>query len=392
MKDKIKKYISLLIFDFPFLIPAIKFKIDNCNEGLGKTDGSTIFINFEAAKKLPFEILYVLLLHEILHCFLFHPSRMKGRDFETWNYACDFVANGIIVEISKVHVKNLTLPEGALYDEKYTNWSAEKVYNDLKDRASDKKKNDSKSRGSSPSKNDGTINSDEALKQMERGGSAPSDLMLPPSDFSEDDFKQEVTHAFKNSTKQIGNLAGVCDRILGNIETSAFRWEKIFALLVKRVLYYGNGRSFAKPKPYGWLFGVALPGNIGTQKHNVVVVLDTSGSVSQAEMNRFIGELGKIMSLCSYVHVITCDCKVNEIVKIRNMKDILVKNKVNFRGGGGTNFEPALLAASKIPNDLVIYISDGIGKFGNRPRIQNLIWVLTEDVNVPFGKRILMEA
>ena len=71
--------------------------------------------------------------------------------------------------------------------------------------------------------------------------------------------------------------------------------------------------------------------------------------------------------------------------------DLVGNKKLKFKGGGGTDFAPALKEASKIPNDLVIYITDGIGKFGNRPNIKNLLWVLTKDREVPFGKKIVME-
>ena len=372
-------------------MPAIKFGVENCNDGLGKTNGSTIFINYEEAKRLSSDVFYALLLHELLHCFLFHTTRMKDKDLSVWNTACDFVVNDIIIQLSEDYNKKLTLPEGALYDKKYRNWSAEQVYNDLKKKMSSS--SDGKSKRKLPGDGEGKTDSDQAAKKLKSGwGNAPSDLLPAEEDFSEDDLRQDIEQAAKNTNKKFGNVAGIAERIVKDIRREQIPWERIFNILLKRILYYGKGRSFARPKPYGWLYNVALPGNIGEDKLDIVIILDTSGSVNEEKMDMFIAELKKIVSAHTRVRVITCDCKVQETVKIRNISDIFNKGKLKFKGGGGTNFEPALKAASKIPNDLVIYITDGIGKFGKRQRIHNLIWVLTNDVVVPYGKKVFLEA
>lgn len=84
---------------------------------------------------------------------------------------------------------------------------------------------------------------------------------------------------------------------------------------------------------------------------------------------------------------------MHEVVKINSISDVIGKNKkYKFKGGGGTDFRLALEQASKIPNDIVIYYTDGYGTFGTKPRnISNLLWVLIEDCSVkpPFGKYLI---
>ena len=63
-------------------------------------------------------------VHELLHVALMHHSRAQGRDALMWNFACDFVINGWLVEMGVG-----TLPSiGVLYDPRLQGMSAEAVY------------------------------------------------------------------------------------------------------------------------------------------------------------------------------------------------------------------------------------------------------------------------
>jgi predicted metal-dependent peptidase len=63
-------------------------------------------------------------VHELLHVALMHHSRAQGRDPLMWNFACDFVINGWLVEMGVG-----TLPSiGVLYDPRLQGMSAEAVY------------------------------------------------------------------------------------------------------------------------------------------------------------------------------------------------------------------------------------------------------------------------
>lgn len=76
------------------------------------------------------ETLFVY-VHELLHVALLHGSRLQGRDPEVWNFACDFVINGWLIEMGVGSVPK----SGLLYDPRLKNCSAEEVYDLLiKDR------------------------------------------------------------------------------------------------------------------------------------------------------------------------------------------------------------------------------------------------------------------
>lgn len=90
----------------------------------------------------------------------------------------------------------------------------------------------------------------------------------------------------------------------------------------------------------------------------VTVIIDTSGSVSDEELELFVTELGGVLRGVQRrdgIEVICADAKVQSIKKITRVADL------EIRGGGGTNMDIAIEeAASKKPRpQLVICFSDG---------------------------------
>lgn len=69
------------------------------------------------------EILFIY-VHELLHVALMHHTRAQGRDPLLWNYACDYVINGWLVEMGVGKLPSI----GALYDPRLQGMSAEAVY------------------------------------------------------------------------------------------------------------------------------------------------------------------------------------------------------------------------------------------------------------------------
>jgi predicted metal-dependent peptidase len=71
----------------------------------------------------PPEVLFVY-VHELLHVALLHSSRLQGRHPEIWNFACDFVINGWLIEMGVGRPPQI----GLLYDPRLQNRSCEEVY------------------------------------------------------------------------------------------------------------------------------------------------------------------------------------------------------------------------------------------------------------------------
>jgi predicted metal-dependent peptidase len=109
---------------------------------------------------------------------------------------------------------------------------------------------------------------------------------------------------------------------------------------------------------------------------NVMIAIDTSGSMGESEGLRALAEADAILKTlgCS-AYFVSCDCEVNASVRVRSINEI----KLHLGGGGGTDFRPVFEELSRIkPSpDLVIFITDGGGYAPpTPPRGVAVIWLL----------------
>ena len=350
----IRKIISLLVSDFPFTMPIIKFNIEFCEDKFAKNDGENIYINPHAWTRMDTCKKEGLLLHQWLHIAFFHVERGKNKIPGYWNDACDYLINNYIINYHSND--NIELPDHYIYNENYNDMSAEEIYYELLERNN---------------------NNDDFYR----------DLINNTNLF--DELKQEIILAAELS-KNFNKLPKYYERCVFDLVKSKTPWATILNSIIKEMIYSGGSRSYAKPKSWSWSYGFALPGQNNKKIPKIVVIYDTSGSMSNEHIKDINGELAIILNYVKEVTVITSDCKVHENIKIKNINEIIKQNKIKFIGGGKTNFQPALLAASEINPDIVIYFTDGIGKFGKKPmKLKNILWVINNNTIIPpFGRYI----
>jgi len=123
----------------------------------------------------------------------------------------------------------------------------------------------------------------------------------------------------------------------------------------------------------------------------VVVAMDTSGSMSQAEMERSLGETAGVLSLYRRpIRVLCCDAKVHLDTDVRNVTEL------RPRGGGGSDTRPVFAQVEDEPGTwgrpaLLIYFTDLFVHFPKDPPPYPVIWVNTapgQGQDVPFGRVI----
>lgn len=95
------------------------------------TDGynTYFYAPFILSKKI--EELRFIRMHEAGHIFLKHLQRNKWAwklDRELANASADFAINGLLKEICDKYPDFMVMPEGALYSDKFDNWSFEQIF------------------------------------------------------------------------------------------------------------------------------------------------------------------------------------------------------------------------------------------------------------------------
>lgn len=125
-----------------------------------------------------------------------------------------------------------------------------------------------------------------------------------------------------------------------------------------------------------------LSGRMTDRQVNVVVFIDTSGSMSDTEVAYSMGEIKTMVKdIKAKVDVVLIDTKVNKVY--RQIKD---PRDLEIVGRGGTLFQPAFdyLRQNKHTNrdTLAVYFTDGYGEPEDqitRYGFNNIYWVLTGD-------------
>jgi predicted metal-dependent peptidase len=109
------------------------------------------------------------------------------------------------------------------------------------------------------------------------------------------------------------------------------------------------------------------------RKQNILLAIDTSGSVSEDELLEFMSEIYHIWKTGVEVTIIQCDTRIRSIDEYKGTFEM------KFHGRGGTEFDPVLEYFNENRNKFnsLIYFTDGECYTSIQPR-NPVLWVLSE--------------
>lgn len=357
-KDRMSKSRARLMLQQPFygvLLSMIDFVPEPALPTMA-TDGSRVYYNPEFAMELDDDEVFGVLLHEISHCIYLHctQKRRLNREHHRWNVAADYAIN---LEIKDMQYK---LPRMALLDEKFREMNAEQIYDALPNDCSH-------------------------LKTL--------DMHIENSDSKQwDDMEEKIISAYemtKNSKSQ-GKMPGGLKRWIDKLRKAKVNWARIFHRYVGQALAKDD-YSFVRANRRFIPQDIYLPDLRNHIIGNVVVAVDTSGSIGKKCLEQFGAEMAKISHLVDEVTAISCDAKIHEVVKIRKFQNFLKNVKFGFKGGGGTDFRPVfdLVKERKMQPELLIYLTDTYGSFPYKAPQYPVLWCITEEEGrVPWGQAV----
>jgi predicted metal-dependent peptidase len=131
------------------------------------------------------------------------------------------------------------------------------------------------------------------------------------------------------------------------------------------------------------------PGQKRNYTNKLLVGIDTSGSISDEEVQIFLSEINGMCAEKVECHVVMFDTALlGEPVEIK--KKIKTMEIV---GRGGTDFTPLLKYSDEHSYDGTVIFTDGMAPFNYQPK-SRVLWALSpagSSVNPPFGKRVVVE-
>jgi predicted metal-dependent peptidase len=355
-----------------------------------------------------------LILHENLHVALKQLPRGKDMFEENRklaNIAADMVVNNIIEDI-KGTVNGSTeriveLPDGGVYDPMFQNWSMREVYNYLKKHCKGKGKGDGKGgkgggqsndpagAGSEDSDGDGdtiTING----KTYDLSDADEHDLDNL-KDLTHEQIK-EVNDAIDKALREGGMLAGrmgaKIPRSISDLLEPKVDWRDALRDFVSSAVKGKDEFTWRKMNKRHLANDIYLPSMENETIGEVVIAIDTSGSIGGEQITEFATELVSICELCSpdKVRVLWWDTAVHgEQVFVGNYQDIAKLLKP--MGGGGTHVSCVneYINKERINAECVIVFTDGYVENDITWTIPSpTLWMVTEckSFEPPVGKKV----
>lgn len=157
---------------------------------------------------------------------------------------------------------------------------------------------------------------------------------------------------------------------LRNIEPPKFDWKGYMRRFVgksTKIYTKKSRRKYNKRLP-------DFPGlKIKQQKH-ILVAIDTSGSVSDAELREFLGEIHHMYKTGAEVTIVQCDTAISWIGPFNPRHDFTIK------GRGGTSFQPVIdyYNENMQKYSCMFYLTDG-GAGAPDNFKGNILWVLSSN-------------
>lgn len=394
-KDKLIAARTALVLDEPFfgaLVLGLALKADpGC--GTAWVDGKTLGYSPAFIESLSHAQTTALLAHEVMHCAGGHPWRRDGRDKAKWNAACDKAINGVLRD------SKFTLPEGALYPEgEEAGKSAEWICN----RMIDPPEGDGPAgpqddpAGDPGGDSGGSEDGDEGEPGTEPGGGSSDpqgEVRDAPTEADEDgtpapteeDWKQAVQQAAL-AAKAAGNLPGSLARLAADAVKPVIDWRSSLRRFLQT--YAAADYSWTRPNSRYIAGGLYMPALRSEELGEIVIAVDTSGSMDSVALAKAKAELIGIMDECrpSKVTVMYADHAVARVDEFQRDEPV----EFTPAGGGGTSFCPVFEAVAEMTPApaCVVYITDLCGKFPTDAPDLPVIWVTDGADKAPFGETL----
>lgn len=305
-----------------------------------------------------------VLKHEALHVLLHHLTRAKHFAYNPrgYNIAADCAIN--------CHIEGL--PEGALYPNQFgleDNQSSEFYYEKLKKEAED---------------------NDQDFDQLIDGKGDTVDDHSMWDDFDDDIVEEKVRNIAEKAIKEQekkgwGNISGKLASQIIAANKPVVNWKKEVRWFINKLVLMGRKSTRMRPNRR---YGFTSPGSKRNYTSKLLVAFDTSGSVSDKQLEYFATELNGMIDHVE-TDFIQFDTQIYGDPKPYSKK----ASKIDIIGRGGTSFDPVIHLADESKYDGVVIFTDGYAPFPPKPKTRVLWAVCEQDSNVqfPYGKKVVIE-
>ncbi len=402
IEKKLTKARTQLMLDKPFLgnlVLRLPLVAADSWCKTSATDAKNFYYNPEFIDALNNHQIKFVLIHEALHCALTHFARRGNRAKHKWDLACDFAINPLLVK------EGFHPPIDVPIFQQYSGMIAEEIYPMISDNIDqepmdqhlydDQANEDSKT-------SEGGLRENQLEKEPKQSSvesksndgkqGKNSKLAQQPPSLQADEVEKLATQWQKNlaSSAQLAQQAGKLDgefaKLIDFFLQPQVSWQSLLAQYMST--FARDDFSYARPSRRA---GEAILPTLKSHHIDVAIAIDTSGSISQQEVDEFVSEVDAIKAtMRASITLFACDDQLAENSPWRFEAWDELQFPASLGGGKGTNFNPVFdyIATQDSACDVLIYFTDAKGKFPETNPNYPVMWLVKGKETTPWGSRI----
>jgi len=338
------------------------------------TNGRDKHYGREFMDKLSEKELNFVVAHENFHVLFKHMTtwqRLWKEDARLANMACDYVINQQIADLDPEH-ELIEPPKklGILMDEKFRGWDSGKVFEYLKQNPKEQPKN-------GESMDDHGWEDAQSLSESEKK-----------------ELDKAIEQAIRQGSILAGKLKGATARDIGALPEPKVDWRDELRDFVQSVTAGRDASTWRKPNRRWLAQGAYMPTPYTESIGSVVIGIDTSASISQADIAGFLAEIKRITETMppERIDLLYWDTAVAREEHYLPGEYGSIVTSTKPAGGGGTDPRcvEAYVQAMHTPPEFVLMLSDGYVM--NWPKFTvPTLWAMTTDQIAPNAINIKLK-
>ena len=309
------------------------------------TNGRDVVYGREFISSLTEAELRGVILHENKHKMYRHIAtwhHLWKQNARKANMACDYVINLEIADEGKATGGFVALPECGLLDEKYRGMDSQMVFGLLPDEDE---------QGGSGGQGQGSMDE----HGWEDGKAMSAEEVK--------ELAEEIDNAIRQGAILAGKVNGNLNRSFTDLMSAKVDWREALREFVSSVSSGKDDSTWRKPNRRWLQHDIYMPSTISESMGSIVIAVDTSGSIRDEDINKFLSEVVGIMNNVNpeQVHLLYWDSNVagHEVYGVGDGDRLMSSTKP--KGGGGTS--PSCITEymkeHKLSPECAVVLTDG---------------------------------
>jgi predicted metal-dependent peptidase len=356
---KLMRHRNFCLFSGLFMVG--KVTVDETTP-TARTNGVNVNYGRAFVDSLTDKQLAFLILHENMHKAYRHLvvwEKLWKKNAQLANMACDYVINLQIFDYDP-QGNEVEMPTDAngealgLIDEQYRGMDAHQVFI-LLEKQQQQKKSGGNAQGSGDESSEG------------KGGQGMDDHDWENAQEGTPQEQEQIAKDIEGALRQgailAGKMGGNVSRDINELLTPKVNWKDALRDFVKTSTQGKDQTTWRRLHKRYIGMDIIMPSTYDEKVGSIVVAVDTSGSIGQAELAQFLGEVKAICDEVSpeQIDLLYWDTNVAGHETYMGAELASLTETTQAKGGGGTSPEcvPSYMKEKRLEPECVIMLTDG---------------------------------